>query len=160
MSIVCVQGWGEKQPVVILRLPLYRSELINRQSESTLGTHSKQASLKSTTVHSGVGPFQVSPCVQPGRNISWAVNVQFGKILGINLGLYFRKHPGMARAQVTFHRAAEKWDIWLFAIRQCQHNLGNFTQHCWRWTSLTARGKRAALSRHSVACVIACSEIE
>lgn len=29
MSIVCVQGWGEKQPVVIL-LSLYRSELIHR----------------------------------------------------------------------------------------------------------------------------------
>lgn len=70
------------------------------------------------------------------------------KILGIILGLYFRKHPGMAWVQVTFHRAAEKWDTWLFAISQCQHNLGNFTKLHGGRTNLGAgaRGKLAILS--------------
>lgn len=69
-------------------------------------------------------------------------------MLGIILGLYFRKHPGMARAQVTLHGAAEKWDTWLLAISQRQHHLGHFTQLHGGRANLhaRARGKPAVLS--------------
>lgn len=83
-----------------------------------------------------------------GYTYSWAVDVLSWNILGIILGLYCREHPGVARAQVTFHRAAEKWDPWLFAINQCQHNLGDFTKLRCRRAKLAARarGKRAVSS--------------
>lgn len=65
-------------------------------------------------------------------------------MLGIILGLYFRKHPGMARAQVALHRAAEKWDTWLLAISQRQHHLGHFTQLHGGRASLPARARARA----------------
>nr|XP_038938609.1 oxysterol-binding protein-related protein 10 isoform X5 [Rattus norvegicus]XP_038938610.1 oxysterol-binding protein-related protein 10 isoform X5 [Rattus norvegicus]XP_038938611.1 oxysterol-binding protein-related protein 10 isoform X5 [Rattus norvegicus]XP_038938612.1 oxysterol-binding protein-related protein 10 isoform X5 [Rattus norvegicus]XP_038938613.1 oxysterol-binding protein-related protein 10 isoform X5 [Rattus norvegicus] len=52
--------------------------------------------------------------------------------------LYFRVHPGMAWAHVTVHRPTEKWDPWLSALSQCQHNLGDSTELGRRGAQLTA----------------------
>ena len=78
-------------------------------------------------------------------------------MLGIILGLYFRKHPGMAWAQVALHRAAEKWDTWLLAISQRQHHLGHFTQlHGGR--ASPSHGERVEVVEHTGALLRAPQE--